>query len=169
MKYFLIINLILNCASVFAAEVSKKIEVREVIIERSGASPDSDLKKKFLKETKIELGEYKRTANSDTKCLEGPLFIIDLGEELNLMLGARSLAGSIGKEKYEEKDGDCVMTYESSYNDVAIKERVEQVCGQEKTTFHTTVTLEKNKISYVKEAYAADKLVDTLKCTIVKK
>lgn len=133
----------------------------------------SELYKKFLNETKIELGEYVRTPDSPESCLDGELVLKDVSEppgtELNLMLGARSLAGSLGREKYKETEDGCENVYETTYNDVAIKARTEQICSGFKKIYHTTINLSKGKLSYVQELYEEDKLIDTGKCTIVKK
>jgi hypothetical protein len=151
MKYFLILNLVFNFAST------------------SAHAGDSELKKKFLSKTKISLGEYERTADSDSKCAAGPLTVFDAGDELQLILGAKALIGSIGKEKSEDKDDGCVMNYESSYNELVVTEKIKEACGKEKSAYNTTLSLQKDKIVYIKEAYSGDKLVDTIKCTIVKK
>lgn len=131
----------------------------------------SELKKKFFEQTKIEEGEYSLEAKSDESCASGPLAVMDVGEsskdELLVTLGASNLVENIGKEKYSEKEEDCTVTFESSYNDVAIKERVERECKDvKKSVFHTTVTLGKGKISYVKEIYEGEKLLETTKCNL---
>jgi hypothetical protein len=135
----------------------------------SSVEEASELKKKFIKETGIELGNYELTKDSPPTCMDGPLEIVDNGTDLVLVLGAKPLAANLGRDKFSEKEDDCTRTYETSYNDVAIKERIERICDTDKTIFHTSITVSKGKISYVKEAYDGEKLVDTVKCTAIKK
>ena len=131
----------------------------------------SELKKKFLEQTKIEEGEYTLDAKSDESCASGPLAIMDVGElskdELLITLGASNLVENLGIEKHSEKEEECAVTIETSYNDVAIKERVERECpDSKKSVFHTNITLGKSKISYVKEIYENEKLMETTKCNL---
>lgn len=165
MKKIIILFLLFSVSAVFAKNVNRKAA--------NEPSAPSALHKKFLEETKIELGEYLRTSDSPESCIEGPLELNEVGEsagsELSLMLGARVLAGSIGREKYSDVEDGCENTYETTFNEIAIKARTEQICSGFKRIYHTTINLSKGKLAIVNELYEGDKLIDTSKCTVVKK
>lgn len=125
----------------------------------------SKLRKTFEDSTKLVLGEYTLAPNSNIGCQDGKLGIVDYGDEIELILGARSLVVGIGKEKIEELDETCKTTFKSSYKGNVVEETMQEVCEEDGTeTVKTVVTIEKEKISYTKTIDSDGKVVDEFTC-----
>lgn len=171
MKYMLIAMFAVSFQNSYAQFVQyDSIPAQKTEADKLATKPDSELKKKFLKESKIELGYYAPIKGSSDRCLEGDLTILDFGNSLTLMLGARPLAAGVGRTepKVEENDFNCHFTYEISSHENKISGTDTQTCGERKIIFHTNVEIEKGQIKYTKDAVENDKVVDKLECTVKK-
>lgn len=156
MKYICALSLILGMlASENIFSNDKKFESSVKPVQRAQASEityakePSKVQKAFIEKTKIKLGQYVLAADSDINCLEGELSIIDLGDRITLMLGARPIAQSIGKKKYEEKELDgCKATFDTTYTETQIFETREKICKKDRQTLKSTVNISEGKLLY---------------------
>lgn len=170
MKKIIFITIALSFGFALAKDKAKS---GRKISQEETTTQQSELKKKFLDQTKLEEGEYTLDEKSDESCASGPLTVMDADEgskaEVFITIGAVNLVENLGKEKFTEKEEECTVTVETSYNDVAIKERIERECpNSKKSVFHTNLTLKKGKISYVKEIYEGEKILETTKCNLTR-
>jgi hypothetical protein len=156
MKYILILLFLTISSFSFSAEPDRK-----------QASEPSELRKKFETETGIVLGEYSLEEKSDQDCQDGKLDIVDDQNSISLILGARSLATGLGKDKLVEKYEDCVSTLKSAFKGTFVTEEKEEVCKKDGTLLtKTEVNIEKNKIKYIKKAYDGGKFLSEVKCSL---
>lgn len=170
MKYIITI-LVLTSFPAFAeqsknketAAVATPVATEKVQTKRGDADP-SQLRKQFEKETKIVPGEYILESNSNEACQDGKLGLVDYGDELAVILGARSLVVGLGKEKIEEIDETCKTIYRSSFKGNQVEENVEEDCGDGMETIKTVITFEKDKISYTKAIASNGTLIEEFKC-----
>lgn len=182
MKYFLILFLVLG-QNLFAKEETK-FEVYQVPDKNVQFSPEpgqptgqapvepvnpaepSEVKKAFLKTTGIRLGEYVQIENSSPSCLQGQLEVIDLTDRVTLMLGPKPIAQSIGKKKYEEKERECKMTFDTTYTETEINETREKICKKEKVVLKTNVKFSGDKLSYSTVIKTNGKITNEFECEL---
>ncbi|MES2769211.1 MAG: hypothetical protein V4596_08700 [Bdellovibrionota bacterium] len=169
MKYILILSLFLNAQNLFAKE-EMKFEFYQTPNTDSELSPDpaepSKVKKDFLKTTGIKLGKYVQIENSDPSCLQGELAVIDLTDRVTLMLGSKPIAQSLGKKKYEEKERDCTMTFDTTYTETEINETREKICKKEKMVLKTNVKFSGDKLSYSTIIKKNGKITNEFECDL---
>lgn len=172
MKYLVLLAILssLTCMSlVYAEEVNTQKSESERYNEKKILNDPSDLRKKFERETGIVLGNYALSAGSPESCLDGKLGLLDYGNELTLVFGARSLAVGIGKEKIEEVDESCKTTYQSVYSKGSLKEVLVEVCGATTDRIETDIKFYKNKISYTKTIISNGKQINRFTCEATKR
>jgi hypothetical protein len=190
MKNLIILFLVIVSFQAFADGTKKKVTtkakpkatVEKPIVEvvtpkpsegetvKTQVSEPSKLRKDFEATTGIVLGEYYIGPKADEGCQDGRLAIVDYGDELGLILGAKSIVVGIGKDKLEETYENCKLTIKSSYSGNTVEENSEEDCeGEDPHTTKTVMTIEKDKISYTKTISNSDKLSEEFKCVVTLK
>lgn len=170
MKVLIIVLIAISFSDAFAQEKNiKDFEVREKPLDNKESvfqSELSDLQKNFISKTGLVLGDYSLTKDSSKDCWDGQVELLDLGDELSLILGAKTLVTAIGKGKTSEKENKCTFITESSFSMGLIKEMREANCVNGTTVVTTEVKISKTNISYVRELLFDGKQTNKFKCNL---
>lgn len=137
-----------------------------IFVSNTLIASDSKLKLDFLNKTHMRLGDYELIAPSHPNCLQGSLHIVDLKDRITLMLGQKPLAQEIGRGKFIEKDGDCQMSYDTSYNETEINDIRGRICKANSLFIKTKIKFFEDKLSYTTVTNKDGKIIDEFDCDL---